>query len=147
MTIDSRVRRATEADANVIAVLAGMLGYETAPEEMRRRLRAILGSDADLVLVGVDASGTLAGWLQAHAACILESGPRIEITGLIISPEARRRGLGRLLVQAAEQWACARSAKAVVVRSNVQRTESHLFYAALGYFPTKTQQVYRKNLS
>jgi hypothetical protein len=51
------------------------------------------------------------------------------------------------LVLAAEQWAETVSAEAIVVRSNVNRLESHSFYPALGYPPIKTQRVYRKSLA
>jgi GNAT superfamily N-acetyltransferase len=78
---------------------------------------------------------------------VLESGFRVEINGLIVSPEARRRGVGRALVSRAEEWALQVGAEAIVVRSNVQRIESHAFYPALGYDVSKTQTVYRKRLN
>jgi GNAT superfamily N-acetyltransferase len=83
--------------------------------------------------------------LQAHAAHILESGLRVEITGMIVSPEVRRCGVGRLLVTEAERWAREKGAEVIVVRSNAQRVESHLFYPALGFRESKRQVVYRRN--
>lgn len=123
-----------------------MLGYSTTGEVIRSRLRAILRSENDLVFVAANDSGAVIGWLHAHASHVLESGFRVEITGLIVSPEARRHGVGRALVTHAEQWAQKIGAEAIVVRSNVQRTESHAFYPSLGYDITKTQKVYRKKL-
>jgi len=140
------IRHATDLDGIPITELAGILGYTAAPEEMARRLHAVLISSSDLVIVAVDSSNKVVGWLQAHAAHVVESGFRVEITGLIVSPESRRCGAGKALVAEAERWAMAKSAEAIVVRSNVQREESHLFYPALGYAPTKTQKVYRKSL-
>ena len=140
------IRRAAEEDAATIAQLSTTLGYESQPAVIASRLRAIVKSDADLMTVAVDSHGTIVGWLQAHAALIVESGFHVEITGLIVSPVQRRRGIGRALVTEAECWAKAKAAEAVVVRSNVQRVESHAFYPALGYSATKTQNVYRKNL-
>lgn len=98
------------------------------------------------MIVAEDSGGAVIGWLQAHAAHIIESGFRVEITGLIVADEVRRCGVGRALVTEAERWAKKLSAKTIVVRSNVQRTESRAFYPALGYVPTKTQTVYRKSL-
>jgi predicted N-acetyltransferase YhbS len=141
------VRPATEQDTEAVARLASTLGYATGLEEMARRLRTVLASNSDLVVVAVDASNKVVGWLQAHAAHIIESGFRVEITGLIVSPESRRCGVGKALVAEAERWAMAKSAEAIVVRSNVQREESRLFYPALGYTPTKTEKVYRKVLA
>jgi hypothetical protein len=48
------------------------------------------------------------------------------------------------LVGRAETWATEISAETVVVRSNAKRVESHVFYPALGFLPSKTQVVYRK---
>jgi len=140
------IRRATEADADAIAQLSATLGYATPPDQMRRRLAAILTLDADLVIVAVDSTGAVIGWLQGHAAAIIESGFRVEITGLIVSPQRRRSGIGRALVVEAERWAITKGASVIVVRSNVQRLESHAFYPALGYTPSKQQTVYRKVL-
>jgi hypothetical protein len=53
--------------------------------------------------------------------------------------------LVRLLVAEAERWAREKGAEGVVVRSNAQRVESHLFYPALGFQESKRQVVYRKN--
>ncbi len=144
MEISGSIRRATAEDADLIARLSETLGYLSAPEVTRARLSAILASNADLMIVAQDRGGAVVGWLQAHAAHIVESGFRVEITGLVVAPEARRRGTGRSLVTEAERWARSLAAEAIVVRSNVQRAESHALYPALGYTETKTQKVYRK---
>jgi len=140
------IRTATEIDAESIAQLSCMLGYTTTGEMIGSRLRAVLRLDNYLVLVAVNDSVAVIGWLQAHASHVIESGFRVEITGLIVSSETRRRGVGSALVGRAEEWARQLGAEAVVVRSNVQRVESHAFYPALGYDITKTQTVYRKKM-
>jgi GNAT superfamily N-acetyltransferase len=139
-------RQAAEEDAASVARLAGELGYATGEVAMQRRIRTVLASKADLLVVAVDSTGEAVGWLQAHAAHAVESGFRVEITGLVVSAEMRRRGVGRSLVARAERWAKRLSAKTMVVRSNASRAESHSFYPALGYRPAKTQVVYRKSL-
>ena len=99
-----------------------------------------------LVLVAI-LEGQIAGWLQAQASEVLESGFRVEIVGLIVSESFRRRGVGRCLVERAEQWAKEIGAPAIVVRSNLKRVESHIFYPALGFSSSKSQAVYRKTLN
>lgn len=141
------LRRAIENDTPAIAQLTNTLGYTATAREIAQRLRAVGGSKTDLLVVAVDNNDTVIAWLQAHAAHILESGFRVEITGLIVSPSHRRLGIGAQLVDFGERWAADIDAGAVVVRSNIQRTESHVFYPALGYQPTKTQHVYRKTLA
>ena len=113
---------------------------------IRQRLRAILASGSDLLIVAVDPSGRVVGWLQAYATHRLQSGPAVEITGLVVDRGVRRRGVGSRLVAEAERWAKDRSAEGMVVRSNAQRVESHRFYPALGFDLNKTQAVYQKDL-
>jgi GNAT superfamily N-acetyltransferase len=136
------VRRMAEADAEVVATLAGELGYPNDAETIRARIRAI--GESDLLLVAVDASDKAVGFIQAHRVCIIEVGFRVEILGLVVSSSARRSGIGRRLISEAERWAQSIDAEAISVRSNTKRVEAHLFYPVLGYKQIKTQAVYEK---
>jgi GNAT superfamily N-acetyltransferase len=78
---------------------------------------------------------------------VLVAGARAEIVGLVVDAAARRRGVGTLLVNAAEQWARAANLADIVVRSNVMRDASHGFYLASGFGRVKTQHIYAKSLS
>jgi GNAT superfamily N-acetyltransferase len=140
------VRRASEQDAEAVARLSTTWGYHTDGEVIRHRLQAILRSDSDLLIVAVHPSGRVMGWLQAHMAHKIGSGLGVEIVGLVVDPAVRRQGVGSRLVRQAERWASARSAETILVRSNVERVESHRFYPALGYERSKTQAVYQKPL-
>jgi GNAT superfamily N-acetyltransferase len=141
-----KVRAAKLGDASAVARLSRELGYPAEVKVVRERLRAVLGRDDQRVVVAVERRGSLCGWLQAHTSVAVESGPRVEIVGLVVSQDMRRRGVGRCLVSVAETWAREISAETVVVRSNAKRVESHAFYPALGYLPLKTQVVYRKRV-
>ena len=52
---------------------------------------------------------------------------------LVVSAQARRRGIGRSLVNEAEQWARASGAGRVVIASGLARADAHGFYESLGY--------------
>jgi len=131
-----------ETDAEVVATLAGELGYPNEVEAIRVRIRAI--GETDLLLVAVDTGDRAIGFIQAHRVCIIEVGFRVEILGLVVSSSARRRGIAQGLIQEAEIWAKNIGAEAISVRSNTKRIEAHLFYPALGYRKIKTQAVYEK---
>lgn len=141
-----RIRRATKEDADAICTLSSELGYATEAKTMRSRITAVLSSAQDMLVLAVDPADQPIAWLQAHASHVVESGYRVEIVGLVVAASARRLGIGRALVIEAEKWAKDKSAAAIVVRSNTKRQESHLFYPALGYSNSKTQQVYRKSI-
>lgn len=140
-----KIREAVLADAAAIAALTGELGYGGEAVTTREHLLRLLGGQDDVVFVA-EAEGRLVGWIQAHASTALESGFRAEIVGLIVGTQDRRNGWGERLVAAVEEWGRARGANGVVVRSNIQRVESHEFYPALGYEKAKVQAVYRKRL-
>jgi hypothetical protein len=127
--MEFKVRAARPEDARSIAVLSRALGYTADAKSTRERLRRILGRDDQRVVVAVAPGGAVCGWLQAQCNVVIESGLRVEITGLVAQ---------------AETWAKEISAETIVVRSNTKRVESHAFYPSLGYLPSKTQVVYRK---
>lgn len=139
------IRLARADDAPELARLAAELSYPTATGAMRRRWSSIDGR-ADHAVFVADGSSALLGW--AHVAChiTLESGECSELLGLVVDGRARRTGVGRQLVAAVEQWSRDRGLERMVVRSNVKRTEAHLFYPSIGYSLGKTQHVYVKEL-
>lgn len=139
------IRIALPSDAAEIAALTVQLGYSTDTASTRGRLERLLGHCDQRVLVAC-AGGKIAGWLQAHAYDILESGFIVEIVGLVVAQDCRRSGAGRALVRETEEWANSLGADALLARSNTLRTESHRFYPALGFAVSKTQTVYRKPL-
>ena len=139
------IRDATIADSGDIARLTTELDATANGKAAAGCLARVAGRPDYLVLVAVH-EGKVVGWLQAHASEVLVSGFRVDIIGLVVAEGARRSGIGRALVERAEQWAAGLGAEAIVVRSNTKRVESHRFYPALGYTQVKTQAVYRKQL-
>ena len=140
------IRAARLADADGIARLSAELGYPASVEAFESRLRKLLGSAQHAVFVAASADGGLSGFIAIEHRLIIEYGERAEIAALVVDSQARRGGVGRALVAAAERWAAGLGLGDVTVRSNAVRAESHPFYEDLGYERTKTQHVYRKPL-
>ena len=140
------IRCACDADLDALAALSAALGYPADAGAVRERLAAVARSDTDLLVVA-ESGGTVIGWMQAHSAWILETGLRVEITGLVVAAGARRCGAGRALVAGAESWARSLGARTLVVRTDVRRPDSPLFYPAVGFARRKTQDVYSKPLA
>jgi GNAT superfamily N-acetyltransferase len=142
------IRSARPEDATQIARLAATLGYPNDAEAMRARLRELAAISGHWVAVacGSDSEAAL-GWVHVARCITLETGEYAEILGLVVDAAARRGGVGRSLVAAAERWAREQRLPRITVRSNAARVESHPFYAALGYQRPKTQHVYMKTLA
>lgn len=142
MPAELNLRPPRREDAGEIARLSAQLGYPADAGAMEARLAALLPREAHFLRVA-DAGDRLAGWIAAERRCVLESGESIEIVGLVVDAAARRGGVGRQLVAAVEDWARSQGL-ALVVRSNVLRTQSHPFYEGLGFVRDKTQHVYKR---
>ncbi len=114
------------------------------PKDIEARLAMFEDLAEKYVAVATLTDSKLLGWIAAEHRVLLESGDRIEIVGLVVDATARRQGIGKTLVAAAESWAMARGIATIFVRSNVARNASHRFYESIGYERAKTQHAYTK---
>lgn len=141
------IRGGREQDCSEIARLASQLGYPVSGETMRTRLRSLLASPGNVVLVAEPEDGGLVGWIHGVLSQFLESDRRVEIGGLVVDERYHRRGVGRHLVERVEAWAVEHGVMQALVRCQTRRAEAHTFYGSLGYTQAKTQMVFRKPLS
>lgn len=135
------------SDAAAVAALTAELGYPAQQADIERRFAAIEPRHEARVFVAESPDGVLLGWIHAQGVSSLEHDARAEIWGLIVSDATRGSGVGRTLVEAAEQWAIARGMSVMSLRSNIIRTGARGFYEHLGYTVTKTQLAFRKDLA
>ena len=142
-----QVRRATVRDAERMAPLAGQLGYPSTPAQIAARLEDVLALPEHTVWVAESGDGALAGFADIFMMRTVESDVRVEIAGLVVDQAYRGKGVGRRLMEQAEQWAREKGCPAVTLRSNVIREDAHRFYETLGYQVIKTQKSFRKMLS
>ena len=142
-----RVRPMTAEDAGTVAELCTQLGYPVRAEAMRRRIAALAGRDDHVLFVAETPAGRVVGWVHVCAVMLLEIDPLAEIWGLIVDEEERGQGIGRRLMDAAEEWARGRGLAVMGLRSRVQREGAHRFYQRLGYEIAKTSYTFRKHLT
>ena len=68
-----------------------------------------------------------------------------QIMALAVAPSRQRRGLGRMLMTAAESALLERGARVLVVTSGNQRSDAHAFYESCGY--SFTGRRYKKSFA
>lgn len=68
------------------------------------------------------------------------------IQGMVVSKEYQRKGYGKELMNAAENWARERNIEMVRLNSGFVRPEAHEFYRAVGYNNEKEQIRFMKQL-
>ena len=139
MTSDITIRTATEGDEEAILVLLEQLfeapgrrapGYTE--ERGRTGIRWALGRpDAD-ILLAFDGDHLLG---LASVYCDIQSiryGKRCWLQDLVVNKDARSRGIGKLLLDAATEWARERSCTHLQLSSGMGRVDAHRFYRRQG---------------
>ena len=144
-SVNILVRAATVDDAGSIAQLIGHLGYALTPEDSAARLSKIL-SRHDHQLLVAEADGAILGWMHASLSDHLDIDTCVLIEGLVVDRDHRGKGVGKLLLARAEQWAKASGCSLVRLRSTSARTGAHRFYEHLGYTNVKTQYSFAKGV-
>ena len=139
------IRVARESDGQDIAQLTAQLGYDVTVSSATERLARIL-SRRDQHFVVAEVDGHLVGWLHAAISEYVESGAFVVIGGLVVDRSHRRRGIGRALMNHAEEWAQKQGCSIVRLWSSAARSASHQFYERLGYRNIKTQYSFLKSL-
>jgi GNAT superfamily N-acetyltransferase len=144
-----RVRPARPQEIDRVAALWGLItdhhaGLDplfrmrsgvVAEGELRELLRA-LRRDPDVEIFVFDQAGTPEGMCIVRidrAPPILEETERAEITDVGVRPEWRRRGVGRLLVEAAQTWVRERGVARIEIQVAAGNREGQAFWRALGY--------------
>jgi GNAT superfamily N-acetyltransferase len=140
------IRQMSLEHAAAVANLTSQLGYPSTEADIKRRYALIDGRSDGRLIVALDINATVVGWIHVQALSMLEADQRAEIWGLVVADTVRGAGVGRLLVEAAEEWALKRGLDMMGVRSNILRVEAHAFYEHLGYEVVKTQKAFRKLL-
>jgi len=135
------IRAAHLEDSEFIANLSDQLGYKNTIENTLSRLTELLLSKNDCVFVACD-ENILVGWIHAFKSLKVESDPFIEIGGLVVDVDYRKKGIAKLLINEVISWSQSKNIAKLRMRSNSIRIETHEFYRHLGFKELKTQKVF-----
>lgn len=144
--LDFKIRAARLTDAQQISQLCLQLGYSNSRQEIESRLTAVIPDRTQAIWVAVRGDDDIIGWVHALRVIYLESKPFVEIGGLVVEQNLRGEGIGKSLMQTVEHWAKTIGLLEIRLRSNIIRTEAHMFYEKIGYVNVKTQYTFTKNL-
>ena len=129
------IRAASAADAPGLAVLLESAGQVIAARDLAVRLDALRhGSGTALVALEW---GPPSGIVVLHWYPVLEAArPTAQITLLLVGPEERGRGIGRLLVKAAAQAARSAGCGALELAAPAAEPSLAAFCRATGFTDT-----------
>ena len=127
-----RLRDAKPSDAPRLAELIHELGHEIGEKLVRKNLSALKKAGEIPLVATVDK--TVVGLIGRHRmVTVHRPAPVGRIPVLVVAKEAQRLGIGRMLVEAVEQWCRKKGCQTVEVTSNDRRAEAHAFYRHMGY--------------
>ena len=132
------VREARPRDAKDLTALITYLGHPIDEKAVRKNLSK-LARLGELPLVAT-LDRTVVGLCGIHTTVTVHRDyPLGRITILVVAQELQGRGIGRLLVEAAEERLRKLGCKMLEVTSNDRRGEAHAFYRHLGYERTSVR--------
>ena len=139
------IREATLKDAFAICnISCADLGSDCSCEFVSTRI-SNLDKGREKVFVA-EVNGIVVGYVHAEKYQTLYFEPMINILGLAVSAEFRRRGIGRMLLKHAERWSNEECIHKIRLNSGGSRKEAHSFYRAMGYSNEKEQIRFIKDI-
>ena len=145
------IRLATAADVEALA----RLRFALWPDEplAQRRLEAedrVARTDPRIETFVAVAQDEVAGFVEVSQRSDYVNGcdtsPVAFLEGIYVSPEWRRQGLGRALVDAVEQWARDQGCSELGSDALLDNSLSHRFHAGAGFEETERVVYFRKSL-
>ena len=126
------IREVCQSDAVALARLVTSLDYPVEAEELWQRIKKMpQESYATLVAQSGD---QIAGFIGLLTLPVYEHPQPIGwILALSVAPEHRSQGIGRMLIEAAEDYYRKRGVTDLRVHSGAHRSGAHKFYEKAGY--------------
>lgn len=132
------IRPARPSDAAALCALLAELGFPADETTTAQRLRALERAGETVLIAVVD--DIPSGFASVHATPVLHRPTAVgRITALLVTSRMRGRGVGRALVEAAEEWSRQRGCALMEVTSNFRLTQAHEFYHHLGFETTSVR--------
>lgn len=129
------IRKAEEIDIPELALLMEQLGYPTTEESMRTRWINIAASPNYYTLVASE-EGKVVGVIGLMKGFYYEmDGSYVRIVAFVVDSASRGKGVGKKLIEEAENWAKEVGASGVGLNSGnrPERYSAHIFYKKMGY--------------
>jgi len=139
------IRLLQSSDQRVASDLLRQLGYDVAPTELASRINRVLANPTHFAAVAEE-SGKIYGLVHAYERPALEKAYEVVLQSLVVDQSARRRGIGKGLMIAAEAWAKSRGIEQVVLHTRIDRDDARPFYEHIGYNLTATSHLMAKRL-
>ena len=138
-----RIEQIESAQFEQVTKLLKQLGYDVTVKELDNRVEVIRINKGN-VFVALDDDEKIVGCVHALIDTRLAGGTFGEIVSLVVDESVRGKGIGKLLIDAAESWVRSNGMHRLRVRCNSKRDDTHKFYAHLGFVEKKSQKIFER---
>jgi GNAT superfamily N-acetyltransferase len=129
------VRDANREDIEELTSLMTDLGYPATLDEFRVRFENI-AAHPDYRTIVVVLNDEIVGMAGLSKNIFYEmNGNYMRILAFVVKQSARKLGIGKILIEASEEWAREQGLHTVVISSGnrAERDAAHAFYQKMGY--------------
>jgi GNAT superfamily N-acetyltransferase len=137
---ESNVREAKPGDAPALVQLIGFLRHDVEQKSVRKRISALSKDGLAPLVATLDKAVVGLCGIDSMTA-IHRDQPVGRVNILVVAEAARGEGIGRMLLEAAEQRLKKLGCGMVEITSNDRLTEAHAFYRHMGYERTSIRFV------
>lgn len=142
-----KIRPATINDAPQIQNLnENQLHYDYSIDKTTKMIDLILKLDWQKIFVA-EVESKVVGYVHGSKYLGTFSDPLVNIMGIAVDSKFQGKGVGKMLMAAAEQWGLDNGAIGVRLNSGEERLEAHEFYEKIGYQKLKKQVKFQKMFS
>jgi GNAT superfamily N-acetyltransferase len=131
---DLHLRRAIAEDAPALSRLLGELGHPAPAALVRDRLGELAALGERQVAIVAQLGSEIVGLATGFVTPVLHRPrPVGRLSVLVVAEGSRGHGVGRRLVEAAEEFFAGAACERIELTSGSERIEAHGFYERLGY--------------
>lgn len=121
------------------------MGYSSSEEQTKSQLSKILTDTSNAVFVALYDDKVI-GYIHGAEYNLIYAEPMVNVLGIAVGAEYKKKGVGKALLSALEDWARERDIHSIRLTSGTVRTDAHVFYEKCGFIFKKNQRYFTKTL-
>ena len=145
--VDVIIREMNKFDSLKCKELTVQLGYPDQLVDFDKRFSLINKlPHHHLVVAETTAEKMAVAWMHLEIRYLLVSSFKVEISAIVVDQKFQGNGIGKKLLNYAENWTKNCGFKDIFLHTNILKEETHSFYLKFGYQNTKDSKMFSKVL-
>ena len=121
------IRSAKLEDIESIVSLSQELGYDPSFEGIKNKIiKFSSNEDQEIYVAEIN---EVVGWIHISLVEPLESNAFVELRGIVVNKDHRRKGIGTELIKIAGKWGIEKGFCRIRIRTNIKRLETREYYS------------------